>query len=50
MINPMPKVQEPTKTEQAQRVIVKTVKTISRERELLIAVVFLALGFLMGKF
>lgn len=50
MLNPPAPKKEPTKTEQVKTVIAKTGKTISRERELVIAVVFLVLGFIGGKF
>jgi hypothetical protein len=50
MLNPIPKPKPPTKTEQVKTVIGKTTKTISRERELVIAMLFLAVGFFMGRF
>jgi hypothetical protein len=49
MLNPIPKPEPPSKTEQAKAVVTKTVKTISHERELFLAVLFLVLGFIMGK-
>lgn len=50
MMNPPAPKKEPTKTEQVQRVIGKTAVKISRERDLVIAVLFLVLGFVAGKF
>lgn len=50
MINPMPKIEPPSKTDQVKTVVNKTYKRVSRERDLVIAVLFLILGFLGGKF
>ncbi len=50
MINPPKKIEPPTKTEQAQMVIVKTGRAVRAERDLVIAAVFLVIGFLMGQF
>ena len=50
MINPPAPKKEPTKTEQVVSVISKTSRKVSRERDLVIAVLFLVLGFVAGKF
>lgn len=49
MLNPMPKVEPPSATEQVKTVVSNTVKRVSRERDLVIAVIFLVLGFVMGQ-
>jgi hypothetical protein len=50
MLNPIPKPEPPSKTEQVKTVVTKTTRAISRERDLVIAVLFLVFGFIAGKF
>jgi hypothetical protein len=45
----MPKVEPPTKTEQVKTAVLTVRKTVSRERDLAIAIGFLVIGFMMGR-
>lgn len=50
MINPPKKVEPPTKTEQVKTAVVRVSRAARAERDLVIAAVFLVIGFLMGQF
>ena len=45
-----PKKPEPTKTEQVKAAVVSVRKTARAERDLVIAAIFLVIGYLMGQF
>lgn len=50
MINPVFEKTPPTKTEQVKTVVATVRKTARAERDLVIALLFLVIGFLMGQF
>lgn len=49
MMNPPAPKKEPTKTEQVKAAVVSVRKTARAERDLVIAFLFLVLGFVMGR-